>query len=110
LFSGVAGTARHEAWTYSHRRQPPTAAPVYVTVQDSAGKTKTIAHPDPAATNLTTWQPWRISLSDVSAGGVKTSAVKKLIIGAGDRANPKADGAGLVFIDDIGVGHPAGAK
>ena len=28
-------------------------------------------------------------------------------IGAGDRASPKADGAGMLYIDDILVGHPA---
>jgi len=28
----------------------------------------------------------------------------------GDRANPKPDGAGKLFIDDIGVGHPAAAN
>jgi len=83
-----------------------TAAPMYVMVQDSAGKSKAVAHPDPAATTLATWQQWRIPLSDFS-GGVKITAVKKLVIGVGDRSNPKADGAGLVFIDDIGVGHPA---
>ncbi len=81
------------------------AAPLYVVVQDSAGKSKAITHPDPAATTLATWQQWRIPLSDLS--GVKLTTVKKLIIGVGDRANPKADGAGKLFIDDIGVGHPA---
>jgi hypothetical protein len=85
-----------------------TAAPLYVAVQDSAGKVKVITHPDPAATTLATWQQWRIPLSDLS--GVKLTAVKKLIIGVGDRSNPKADGAGKLFIDDIGVGHPASAN
>jgi hypothetical protein len=79
-------------------------------VQDSAGKSKTITHPDPAATTLATWQQWRIALSDLSAAGVKLTAVKKMVVGVGDRANPKADGAGLLFIDDIGVGHPASAN
>jgi len=81
------------------------AAPLYVAVQDSAGKSKVITHPDSAATTLAAWQAWRIGLSDLS--GVKLTAVKKLIVGVGDQANPKADGAGKVFIDDIGVGHPA---
>jgi hypothetical protein len=85
-------------------------APLYVTVQDSAGKSKTVIHPDPAATNAVTWQQWRIALSDISAAGVKTAGVKKLSIGAGDRASPKTGGAGLIFIDDIGVGHPATAS
>ncbi len=83
------------------------AAPLYVVVQDSAGKSKVIAHPDPAATTLATWQAWRIPLSEVSAAGVKLTAVKKLILGVGDRASPKPDGAGKLLIDDIGVGHPA---
>ena len=65
-------------------------APLYVTVQDSAGKSKTISHPDPAATNLSTWQEWRIPLSEFSAGGVKMTAVKKLVIGVGDRRQPEA--------------------
>ena len=80
---------------------------VYVAVQDSAGKIKVVSHPDPAATTLATWQQWRIPLSEFSSAGVKMTAVKKLSIGVGDRANPKPDGAGLIFIDDIGVGHPA---
>ena len=83
------------------------AAPVYVTVQDSAGKSRTISHPNAAAATLATWQQWRIALSDLSAAGVKLTAVKKMVVGIGDRANPKPDGAGLLFIDDIGVGHPA---
>ncbi len=83
------------------------AAPLYVAVQDSAGKSKVITHPNPAATTLATWQAWRIPLSEISAGGVKLTAVKKLMIGVGDRASPKPDGAGKLLIDDIGVGHPA---
>jgi hypothetical protein len=83
------------------------AAPIYVAVQDSAGKVKAVTHPDPAATTLTTWQAWRIPLSEFSAGGVKMTAIKKMMIGVGDRFGPKVDGAGRVYLDDIGVGHPA---
>jgi regulation of enolase protein 1 (concanavalin A-like superfamily) len=83
------------------------AAPLYVVVQDSAGKSKVVTHPNPAATTLATWQAWRIPLSEVTAGGVKLTAVKKMYIGVGDRSSPKAGGAGKLFIDDIGVGHPA---
>ncbi len=80
------------------------AASLYVAVQDSAGKVKVVTHSDPAATTLAAWQQWRIPLSDLS--GIKLTAVKKLIIGVGDRSNPKQDGAGMIFVDDIGVGHP----
>jgi hypothetical protein len=110
-FSNVAATgAVTGSWqTQAIGVAQPTngPAPLYVVVQDSAGKSKRVSHPDPAATTLATWQQWRIGLSEFSSAGVKLSAVKKIIIGAGDRANPKPDGAGLLFIDDIGVGHPA---
>jgi hypothetical protein len=44
-------------------------------------------------------------LSDLA--GVNVAAVKKLTVGAGDKANPKAGAAGMLYIDDIGFGHPA---
>jgi hypothetical protein len=91
--------------------QPSNAAgQLYVVVQDSAGKSKVVNHPDPAATTLVGWQAWKIPLSEFTAAGVKTTAVKKLFIGVGDRASPKPGGAGRLYIDDIGSGHPASAK
>jgi hypothetical protein len=105
---GVAG-----AWEVAEIgvAQPGNAADqLYVVVEDSAGKSKVVNHPDPAATTATTWQEWRIPLSEFTSAGVKLTAVKKLTIGVGDRASPTADGAGLLYIDDIGFGHPAQAK
>jgi hypothetical protein len=80
-------------------------SPLYVVVQDSAGKVKVVSHPDPAATTVASWQEWRIALSDFS--GVNMAGVKKLSIGVGNRASPKAGGTGMLYIDDILVGHPA---
>ncbi len=80
-------------------------SPLYVAVQDSAGKVKVVSHPDPAATTLGSWQEWRIAFGDFS--GVNMAGVKKLSIGAGNRASPKAGGTGMLYIDDILVGHPA---
>ncbi|MCL5281717.1 MAG: DUF1349 domain-containing protein, partial [Planctomycetes bacterium] len=109
VFSGIATTGNVTgSWQVQAIgvAQPANdAAPLYVVVQDNAGKNKVVTHPDPAATTLAAWQQWRIPLSDLS--GVKLTAVKKLIIGVGDRTNPKPDGAGKLFLDDIGVGHPA---
>jgi hypothetical protein len=82
-------------------------APLYVTVLDNAGKSRTVLHADPAATTRATWQAWQIPLSEFSAGGVNLTRVKKLILGVGDRSQPQPDGAGRLFLDDIGVGHPA---
>jgi regulation of enolase protein 1 (concanavalin A-like superfamily) len=82
------------------------AAPLYVTVRDGAGKSKTVVHPDPSATLLSTWQEWRIPLSEFTAGGVKMNNVRQLTIGVGSRTNPTPGAAGLLYIDDIGFGHP----
>jgi len=105
--SATGGTGSWETQAIGVAQPANTAAPMYVAVQDNAGKIKVISHPDPAATTLATWQQWRIALSEFSSGGVKMTAVKTLFIGVGNRTTPKSDGAGRVFIDDIGVGHPA---
>jgi len=76
---------------------------LYLVVEDSAGKSKVIAHPD-AAVNVTEWTEWKIPLSDLA--GVNLAKVKKLYIGVGDRANPAADGSGRIYIDDIRVTKP----
>jgi hypothetical protein len=94
-------------WTVADVGPNPANDPagLYVVVEDKAGKSKTVTHPDPAATTLSTWTQWRIAFSDLT--GINLAAVKKLTIGAGDKANPKAGGAGILYIDDIGFGHPA---
>ena len=70
---------------------------------ESARRILTVS--DPSSSNLRNQSSeWRIPLSDLS--GIKLTAVNKMIIGVGDRASPKPDGAGKLFIDDIGVGHP----
>jgi regulation of enolase protein 1 (concanavalin A-like superfamily) len=88
------------------------AAPLYATVEDKAGKTKTVASPNASATTVSDWTEWRIPLSDLA--GINLAAVKKLTIGVGDKANPKAPdaqqpsglGAGMLYIDDILFGKP----
>ncbi len=80
-------------------------APLYITVTDKAGKSKTVVNPNAAAVNASVWTQWPIAFSDLA--GVNLAAVKKLTIGVGDRANPKAGGAGKLFFDDIGFGKPA---
>ncbi len=83
-----------------------SAAPLYVTIQDSAGKTAT-------ATNLTAvtsaeWTQWQIPLS--SLAGVNLTRVEQIYIGVGDRQNPIPAGGGRLYIDDIGFGRPASAE
>ncbi len=78
--------------------------PLYVIIKDVVGKSATIKHSDAAAVTAGTWQQWKIPLSSLT--GVDASGVKTMIIGIGDRANPKP-GSGLIYIDDIQFGRPA---
>jgi hypothetical protein len=84
-----------------------SAEPLYVTVTDASGKSKTVMSSDRLASGRLTWQEWRIALSEFASAGVKMTAVKSLAIGVGDKAAPKAGGTGIVYIDDVGFGHPA---
>jgi hypothetical protein len=82
---------------------------LYVAVQDNAGRTQRVSHPDPAATLLEGWQEWLIPLSAFSTPGVDMTGVKKLYVGVGDRDNPSTGAVGLMYIDDISVGRVAPA-
>jgi hypothetical protein len=81
------------------------AAPLYLVVEDKAGKSKMVVNPNPSATVVTAWTEWRVPLSDLT--GVNVAAVKKITLGAGDKTSPKAGAAGMMYFDDIGYGHPA---
>ncbi len=74
-------------------------ANLYVIVEDSAGKSATAS--DSALVNAAAWTEWKIPLSSLT--GVNLAKVKKLTVGVGDKANPAADGAGRIYIDDIRV-------
>jgi hypothetical protein len=80
-------------------------APLYIAVEDGAGQMKSVTHPDPAAVQAIDWQKWMIPFSDLA--GVNLTTVKKLTIGVGDRNKAAPGGKGVIYIDDIGVGHPA---
>ncbi|MCX5644525.1 MAG: discoidin domain-containing protein [Phycisphaerae bacterium] len=85
----------------------PTNGPasLYLTVEDKAGKTKTVVNPNPSASATAAWTPWQIPLSNLT--GLNLTAVQKITLGVGDKASPKAGGAGMLYIDDIGFGKPA---
>jgi len=79
--------------------------PFYVAVEDGAGRVAVVTHPDVAV--RAGWNEWRIPFSDLT--GVNLGNVRTMYVGLGDRDNPRAGGAGLVFIDDIGFGRSASA-
>jgi len=75
------------------------AAPLYLTLRDATNRTATVVHPDPAVVRVTQWTDWKIPLDSFT--GVNLARVKKITIGLGDRADPKAGGAGRIYLDDI---------
>jgi hypothetical protein len=78
-------------------------AAMYLTVQDSAGKTATAT--SATAATVANWTRWTIPIS--SLNGVSFSKIKKLTIGVGTKGGSTAGGTGIVFIDDIGYGRSA---
>ncbi|MFQ6036257.1 MAG: discoidin domain-containing protein, partial [Sedimentisphaerales bacterium] len=84
-----------------------TAAPLYVSLADSANKTATVKHPDAAATTISAWTQWNVDLAEFT--GVNPRSIKKMIIGVGDKANPQP-ASGLVYFDDIGLYPPQPAQ
>ncbi|MBN1506709.1 MAG: LamG domain-containing protein, partial [Sedimentisphaerales bacterium] len=77
---------------------------MYIVVTDSSNKSKTIIHPNAKATCVADWTQWLIPLKDFT--GVNMAAVKKMVIGFGNRTSPTLGGAGMLFIDDIQYGRP----
>ncbi len=121
-FSGVKTTGNvTDQWQIADiGAEHPGNSPdnLYVTVEDSSGKTATVVHPNPAAVNARTWTEWRIPLvgqppsavnqsgSPPGAGGlqgVDLGRVRKMSIGIGGRQGAIPLGAGRIDIDDIRV-------
>jgi len=79
--------------------QSNIAEQLYVALQDGAGNSAVVKHPDPTATTINIYTEWNIPLADFT--GVNLQAVKKMIIGVGDRTNTQPGGSGTLYIDDI---------
>jgi hypothetical protein len=76
-------------------------APLYVALKDVHGQVGVVSYPDPAVVTLSKWTEWRIFMPEFMATGVDLTAVKKIMIGVGNREKPAPDGAGLIYLDDI---------
>jgi len=79
-------------------------APLYVVIEDSAGKSATVTHPDATLVTKAVWTEWKVPLS--SFAGVNPAQVKKLSLGVGTRTDPKAILLGRLYFDDIRVVKP----
>jgi len=82
-----------------------TPEPLYVVLEDSAGNSATIAHPDPAAVTIDTWEQWPIPVADFA--GVDPTTIKMMAIGVGDPTSSLPKGSGVVYIDDIELHLPS---
>jgi hypothetical protein len=80
--------------------------PLYVTLEDGAGKSVTVTHPDALAILRPAWYQWEIPFQDLT--GIDLTRVKRLSIGVGSHSDPVPGGAGLIYIDDIAFGRPRG--
>ncbi len=72
---------------------------LYVVVEDSAGATAMVIHPDPTVVSGTAWTEWEIPLSRFA--GVNLQQVRRMCIGVGALDPTIPAGSGRIYIDDI---------
>jgi hypothetical protein len=77
------------------------SAALYLAVTDSANHTAMVIYPDAAVVGTAQWTEWKIPLSGLA--GVNLARVKTIAVGVGDKADPKAGGAGRIYVDNIRV-------
>ena len=78
------------------------AETMYVVLNGSAG----VDNDNPNAAFRTAWTQWNIDLQAFADQGVNLANVNTITLGFGNRANPTAGGAGMVFFDDIRLYAP----
>jgi regulation of enolase protein 1 (concanavalin A-like superfamily) len=106
-YSNVAATGAAGSWLMAEigiDHPGNSQDELYIKVEDSAGKSKKLIHPDPTAVLLNDWTEWKIPLSSVT--GVNLSKVERMCVGIGDGNSSSPNGAGRIFIDDIRVTGP----
>ena len=68
----------------SEARRDNVEQPLYLRVEDAAGKQATVTHPATYAVQSEPWRTWDIALSEISKAGVDLKSIKKLTIGVGN--------------------------
>jgi hypothetical protein len=87
-------------WFYGETSN--AAEPMYVVLNGSA----VVTNNNPNAARVVAWTEWTIDLTRFADQGVNLSNVNTITIGFGNRTNPVAGGAGMVFFDDIRLYRP----
>ncbi|MBC8470382.1 MAG: LamG domain-containing protein [Planctomycetes bacterium] len=70
---------------------------LYVALNGSA----VVNNDNPDAAQAIAWTQWNIDLQAFADQGVNLASVNTITIGLGDRSNPAAGGAGMMYFDDI---------
>jgi len=78
------------------------AETLYVALNGSA----VVNHDNPDAAKTGSWTEWTIDLQAFADQGVNLTNVDTITIGFGDRNNPTAGGAGMMYFDDIRLYKP----
>ncbi len=80
--------------------------PLYVRVEDAAGKQATVTHPATYAVQSEPWRTWDIALSEIGKAGVDLKSIKKLTIGVGSgTTSGQADkDVDMLYVDSIRLG------
>ncbi|MBC8472715.1 MAG: LamG domain-containing protein [Planctomycetes bacterium] len=76
---------------------------LYVALNGSA----VVNHNNPNAALKSAWTRWDIKLQAFADQGVDLTNVNTITLGLGNRANPTAGGAGMMYFDDIRLYAPA---
>ena len=76
---------------------------MYVVLNGTAG----VDNDNPDAALADEWTEWRIDLTRFADQGINLTNVNTITLGFGNRTNPVAGGAGMVFFDDIRLYRPA---
>ena len=76
------------------------AEPMYVVLNGSA----IVTNDNPNAAQASSWTEWNI---DLQTFGVNLANVTSITLGVGNRNNPVAGGAGMLYFDDIRLYPPA---
>ncbi len=79
------------------------AETLYVALNGNA----VVNNDNPDAAQTTRWTQWNIDLQAFADQGVNLPFVNTITIGLGNRANPTAGGAGMLYFDDIRLYAPA---
>jgi len=80
--------------------------PLYLRVEDAAGKQATVTHPATYAVQSEPWRSWDVALSEISKAGVDPKTVKKLTIGVGngEDSGQAKDDVDMFYVDSVRLG------